>query len=1758
MLDNLTNIGAAWQKAVRENALFIFCLFVLSGCGVQSGNEFLDMPENIVDTTDTSGDQPLGEIPDRTLDDVTVRGRPHIDQSLGYNVIRTDLNTALRGVSLSLDGGDPYGSLPSNIPTPEQMDLLVSEYGFNTLHVYLEGDAEQNPDPVGVNEALADQLVTLTRDAKMYLMITMGNNGENGAIHSMEKTLAFWELYGAKYKDETHVIYEAHNEPVTGINGNWTSEDWERQAQMYETIRGVAPDTMILLGSFMSFFGGSQAISGADGLAEQFPGIWDNAGFAFHAYWDIAQVESTIEAFETSTRYPALMCTEFYPGDTKKGFNEIFESHHIGWTQFEWLAANDLELERLRTYLDIYGTAWRPENPTTMWPASGSPSINFDGTIGIYSRADEAFLRIDEYFQVIADDRDYDGIGNDEFVVIDAGDDGSVALRASNGKYLTVSDFGAVLVATANKIGVNQKFKWLELPTGDVALRPWGGSAHLIGTLPATEGESYGLTGVIGAGVERNGENTYRIVTNYTNSVEPLEDLPEIPPGPFFGSPMPVPTNGDGDHPFDSLAPNGRIWAADYDYGGEGVAYHDTGAINLGEAYRPDEAVDVQSSSEGYTSVGFFEEEEWLQYTIDVATAGNYIVTLRTASGSGVGGFISIESDCVKLTGNLPTPNTNGWDIWEDMTVNVTLKAGIQKLRIVSGGNMNLMNFDIKPGGTGGANYGVGCEWVPPEPDDIKVEAEDWTTVISAPDGTVSIGASTDSDLSDHVGNFDEGDFIEYDVNVPASGCYAADYRIASQPGSAGFELSFGGSLVDTFVIPPTGGWSSWVTFKRPVELTEGSQVMRLEALGDSFNINWLAFNQTDPEFCIDDGAITVEAESFSSTIQLPEGEVGTQGTSDEGGGLNVGWIDAGDWMDYAVTIPEDDNYKVTYRAASQGGSNPGILLYVDGSLEDSTAVPDTGGWQSWQTVNGGVLTMIAGDYTFRIGTTSGGFNLNWFKLTPTSEVPTGDIGTGSDNILNIGEVINFDDILIDYKIVDFGNNASALSADPTDSSNTVVASTKGNESWAGTTIARGDVIYPLSETLTRLSIRIYSPTAGTPVRVKLEESTNENHSVETETLTTVANEWEVLIFDFSNHVPGTPALNTSYIYDTLSVFFDFGSSGNGQIYYWDDVTFLEEYVPPITLTQAMLVGDWKLAPAYGAMGVGPVSGSTSFWVSDTNTVTERACLFDDLFSFSEDGTYNNVMGDETWIEPWQGMDPEACGTPVAPHDGLSTFSYIYDENTGTITLNGVGAHIGLPKVVSGEGELSDPADAPESNTYQVIANTEDAMTVEVAYSGGYWTFKLVRANVNPSPDSGVRSIFSSVADGMIEARGTGVNNTPGAANGVANSATGSSLSLHGDNLSGNDVWKLNVGEWYGGSDGNFGMTIGMMVFQIPNFGNVANPFLTAELEVTLAQKGDGLDFPADLWAVRVSASDDLNLSDWFIGPETGAPGDGAAGNLIQQSYLTPSSEIGKVLTSTSGNSALLEYLNARYDNGNGIGDYVFFRVNKGDEDAFAYGWNAYVLNSSQAEEGEETAPEIKYTSSEEPMPLPDPEPEPEPEPEPPVSGDNLVSNGTFDDSAGWTVINHYEADNTMGSVTISDGVATFAETDSAEEGAWKHMGLYTEINLSEGNYQFDMNIEYNEINDAWGEVYIGSSAPVAGSEYNGDKQVLKVFNSWECGNMKSYAGEATAIGCDSSANPGRFSLNSGATYYLLFRSGGASYGSSGIVLDNVSIKAVN
>ena len=102
------------------------------------------------------------------------------------------------------------------------------------------------------------------------------------------------------------------------------------------------------------------------------------------------------------------------------------------------------------------------------------------------------------------------------------------------------------------------------------------------------------------------------------------------------------------------------------------------------------------------------------------------------------------------------------------------------------------------------------------------------------------------------------------------------------------------------------------------------------------------------------------------------------------------------------------------------------------------------------------------------------------------------------------------------------------------------------------------------------------------------------------------------------------------------------------------------------------VAGTWRLAPESGAFGVGPALNDVSWFSSSADDVTTRACLFDDEYVFGADGSFQNILGTETWVEAWQGAAGEACGAPVAPHDGTATATYTYDEAAGTITINGV------------------------------------------------------------------------------------------------------------------------------------------------------------------------------------------------------------------------------------------------------------------------------------------------------------------------------------------------------------------------------------------------------------------------------------------------------------------------------------------------------
>jgi beta-glucanase (GH16 family) len=174
--------------------------------------------------------------------------------------------------------------------------------------------------------------------------------------------------------------------------------------------------------------------------------------------------------------------------------------------------------------------------------------------------------------------------------------------------------------------------------------------------------------------------------------------------------------------------------------------------------------------------------------------------------------------------------------------------------------------------------------------------------------------------------------------------------------------------------------------------------------------------------------------------------------------------------------------------------------------------------------------------------------------------------GGGGGPGSSISLPVTFEDSGVNYELQDFGGVGTTMPfVDPTDANNTVASSNKplGAELWGGTTVADVsgfDMALPFTATDTTMTVRVYSPDAGIPVLLKVEDKTNGAISVETTAMTTTANAWETLTFDFANQSAGTPALDLNATYDKASIFFNFGTDGNtagDKTYLWDDVTFV-------------------------------------------------------------------------------------------------------------------------------------------------------------------------------------------------------------------------------------------------------------------------------------------------------------------------------------------------------------------------------------------------------------------------------------------------------------------------------------------------------------------------------------------------------------------------------------------------------------------------
>jgi beta-glucosidase len=131
------------------------------------------------------------------------------------------------------------------------------------------------------------------------------------------------------------------------------------------------------------------------------------------------------------------------------------------------------------------------------------------------------------------------------------------------------------------------------------------------------------------------------------------------------------------------------------------------------------------------------------------------------------------------------------------------------------------------------------------------------------------------------------------------------------------------------------------------------------------------------------DAYSTIQAESFSS-----QSGVMLEGTSDTGGGQNVGWIAPGDSISYTgINFGAASPASVTTRRAS-GATATGTIQYrldsATGPIIASVPISNTGGWQSWGSVTTNLAGAATGVHTLVITFTGSGgdfANINWFQF---------------------------------------------------------------------------------------------------------------------------------------------------------------------------------------------------------------------------------------------------------------------------------------------------------------------------------------------------------------------------------------------------------------------------------------------------------------------------------------------------------------------------------------------------------------------------------------------------------------------------------------------------------------------------------------------------------------------------------------------------------------------------------------------------------
>lgn len=456
--------------------------------------------------------------------------------------------------------------------------------------------------------------------------------------------------------------------------------------------------------------------------------------------------------------------------------------------------------------------------------------------------------------------------------------------------------------------------------------------------------------------------------------------------------------SGDGQQPFGGVpvavdADGVTIDADRYDQGGQGVAYNDApglqGGTNGGRA-----GSDVEISALG--DVGWIAGGEWLEYTVNVDSAGAYDLSLLLANAGGGGRSVLVdfyrpgETAAYATSGQIANPQTATWTTFQDRGVQgLALEAGEQIVRVTfSGGAQDFRSFSLTPvappppvdaqapfggaapGFTGGAltvdatNFDTGGQGVAYNDN----PGRDGGNAFRAGADVELVGAEND------IGYVKPGEWVEYTIDVPAGGSYALTLN-AKTPvagASVGIALDDGTQLG---VVQLADGHAAGSNFANAafqtsapvsIPLAAGLQTLRLTFDGPlasngyvldlrSFTLEALelqsAFGGAAP--VLDGDGLRVAGLAYDEGGQgvaysdLPGLQGGTNGGR-AGSAVEataagaVGWIADAEWLEYTIDVEQAGAYLFNLSMALGDPGGPGRSVSASFSNGGAASRPST------------------------------------------------------------------------------------------------------------------------------------------------------------------------------------------------------------------------------------------------------------------------------------------------------------------------------------------------------------------------------------------------------------------------------------------------------------------------------------------------------------------------------------------------------------------------------------------------------------------------------------------------------------------------------------------------------------------------------------------------------------------------------------------------------------------------------------------------